>query len=304
MNVKLRLHLMPWELDSALLTYSQLAKSFYFFDKKDNVILESCLNLSSYMINWNESKLSKEFFIEKYKNLNFVFPNEFKYNPKIYEGDELYGHLNFERECISPETDLYISLCPDMLLSEHLLPYMIEGAKQIKSKYFVITPQIPKMWDSSWDVLVNPIYNNVPYGERLNSFEIVNNQDNLNQEISLQPINCFKYAGWFDLYSKSYVEDLAPIWDEWKGKGGWDFYSMNVSNAFKQIGGDVQQYVLGGQTIYRSSYCKNFENFSLYSYYKDNIKLNNTWNSRDIFDEKISSYIQERVSKFGNLLNN
>lgn len=304
MNIKLRLHLMPWELDSALLTCNQLVKSFYHFDKKDNVILELCLNISSYIINWNESKLSKEFFIEKYKNLDFLFPTEFKRTLKIYDGSELYGHLDFERESISPEIDAYINLCPDMIFSEYVIAYMIEGAKQVKNKYFVITPQIPKMWDSSWDILVNPIYNNIPYGNRLNSFEIINNQDNLNQEISLQPINCFKYAGWFDLYSKSYVEDLAPIWDEWKGKGGWDTYSMNVSSYFKQIRGDVQQYVLEGQTIYRLSYCKNFENFSLYSYYKNNIKLNNTWNSRDTFDENISSYIQKRISKLGNLINN
>ena len=298
MNVKLRLHLMPWELDSALLTCNQLVKSFYHFDKKDNVILESCLNLSSYMINWNESKLSKEFFIEKYKNLDFLFPTEFKRTLKIYDGSELYGHLDFERESISPEIDAYINLCPDMIFSEHVIAYMIEGAKQVKN------PQIPKMWDNSWDVLVNPIYNSVPYGDRLNSFEIMNNQDNSTQEISLQPINCFKYAGWFDLYSKSYLEELSPVWDKWKGKGGWDTYSMNVSSYFKQIRGDVQQYVLEGQTIYRLSYCKNFENFSLYSYYKDNIKLNNTWNSRDTFDENISSYIQKRISKLGNLINN
>lgn len=300
MNIKIRLHLMPWELDSALLTCNQLVKSFYYLDKKDNIILEACLNLSSYMINWNESKLSKEFFIEKYKNLNFLFPNEFKRNLKIYDGNELYGHLDFEREANkSLETDAYLSICPDMIFSEQAIAYMIEGAKMIKNKYFVITPQIPKMWDSSWDILVNQVYKDIPYGDKSNSFDIVNNQANSTQEISLQPINYFKYAGWFDLYSKSYVKDLAPVWDEWKGKGGWDSYSMNVSSYFKQKGGDVQQYVLEGQTIYRLSYCKNFENFNLHSYYKNNIKMNDLWNSRDTFDEKINTYVQERISKFG-----
>ena len=298
MNIKIRLHLMPWELDSALLTYSQLAKSFYHFDREDNIVFESCLNLSSYMINWEESKISKEFFIEKYKNLGLVFPDGFKYNPRIYDGDQLYGHLNLEREALSPEFDAYMSMCPDMIFSEYLISYMIEGAKQIKNKYFVITPQIPKMWDFSWDVLVNPTYKDVPYGDRPNSFDVMNNQTISTQEVSLQSIDCFKYAGWLDLYSKSYVEDLAPIWDEWKGKGGWDTYSMSVSNVFKQIGGDVQQYVLEGQTIYRLAYCKNFENFNLYSCYKDSIKLIPSWNSRDAFDEKIPSYTQERINKF------
>ena len=50
MNIKIRMHLMPWELDLAMLTFNQLAKSFLFIDKSDNIILESCLNLSNYVI--------------------------------------------------------------------------------------------------------------------------------------------------------------------------------------------------------------------------------------------------------------
>jgi hypothetical protein len=303
MNIKVIYHIMPWEIDYALLSFTQFKKSKYYLSKEDNVTIETVLNLSSYIINWDDSKLPKQFFIDKYNEISNLLI-DYNHIKRTYDGNELYGHLNLQKECTSSEIDYYIGVCPDMYFSEHLLAYMIEGAKSIKNEYFIITPQISKLWDNSWDVLVNPIYNNIPYGNRLNSFEIINNQDNLNQEISLQPINCFKYAGWFDLYSKSYVEDLAPIWDEWKGKGGWDTYSMNVSSYFKQIRGDVQQYVLEGQTIYRLSYCKNFENFSLYSYYKNNIKLNNTWNSRDTFDENISSYIQKRISKLGNLINN
>ena len=303
MNIKIRMHLMPWELDLAMLTFNQLAKSFLFIDKSDNIILESCLNLSNYVIDWDKSKLSKEFFIKKYKNLDYVFSNKSIHYSKIYEGDNLYGHLDLERESISPEIDAYMNICPDMIFSEHVLFYMIEGAKQVKNKCFVITPQIPKMWDNTWDILVNPIYKDIPYGTKLNSFDLVNDQITNTQEISLQQINCFKYAGWFDLYSKTYFEKLAPIWNEWKGKGGWDSYSMNVSSFYKQCGGDSQQYVLKGQTVYRISYCENFKNHYLYSIYKDNIKLKDVWNNRDLFDKNIPFYIQTRINQLKNNLN-
>ena len=108
MNIKIRLHLMPWELDYAILTYDRLAKSFYHFDKEDKVLLESCLNVSNYLINWEESNISKNIFINKYKTLKRLLPKEFTYNEKLYDGDQLYGHLDFERESISSEVDFYI----------------------------------------------------------------------------------------------------------------------------------------------------------------------------------------------------
>lgn len=306
MNIKIRLHLMPWELDNVILLYNQLAKSFYHIDNRDKVIFESCLNVSSYLINWDESKISKDFFIKKYKSLKSLLPYGFEYISKIYDGDQLYGHLDFERESIAPEVDAYLNVCPDIIFDEHVIPYMIEGTRHIPNKYFVITPQISKLWDYTWDPLVNPIYMNIPYDEwnKQDMFDIINNQNSSTQEILLQPIQKSKYAGWFDLYSKSYCEELVPVENGWNGKGGWDYYSMNVSDWFKHHGGDYQQYVLTGQTIFRLSYCKNFENDNLYSYYKENIKINPT--SHQLiqitnFEQKIPSYVQERVSKFGDL---
>ena len=299
MNIKIRLHLMPWELDYAMLTYSRLAKSFYYFNKEDKVTLESCLNVSSYMINWEESSISKDIFINKYKTLKRLLPKEFTYNEKLYDGDQLYGHLDFERESISSEVDFYVNLCPDIIFDEHTIPYMVEGAKQIKNKYFVIVPQISKLWDNTWDSLVNPIYKDIPYEEwnKQDMFDIINNQENSTQDISLHPIQYSKYAGWIDLYSKSLCEDLAPVWDEWKGKGGWDLYSMIISDTFKRHGGDFQQYVLEGKTIFRYTYCKDV---NLHAYYKDAIKLNpqtKQLNQITSFEEKIPYYAQQQINK-------
>jgi hypothetical protein len=291
---------MPWEIDLALLTYDRIAKSLQYIN--DDIILESRLNLSSYIINWNESRLPKEFFIDKYKDLEKILTGRLTHNSKVYDGDQLYGHLDLEKEAYDENIDGYINICPDIWFSEQALYYMIEASKQIPNKYFVITPQISKLWDSSWDSLVNPIYNDIPYENwnKQDMFNIINNQKNSTQEISLHPIYYSKYAGWIDLYSKSHYEVLAPIWDEWKGKGGWDLYSMIVSNIFKQNGGDFQQYVLEGKTIFRLSYCKNFKDSYLYSYYKEAIKLNpqsKQLNQITSFEEKIPYYVQEQIKK-------
>jgi len=72
MNIKILYHLMPWEIDYALLTFTQLKKSKYHLPDDVNITIDSVLNLSSYVIDWNQSKLPKEFFIEKYNQLSIL----------------------------------------------------------------------------------------------------------------------------------------------------------------------------------------------------------------------------------------
>ena len=63
---------MPWEIDYALLTFTQLKKSKYYLPEDVSITIDSVLNLSSFLINWDESKLPKEFFIEKYNTLSIL----------------------------------------------------------------------------------------------------------------------------------------------------------------------------------------------------------------------------------------
>jgi hypothetical protein len=127
-----------------------------------------------------------------------------------------------------PHIDYYMSLCPDMWFHEHSLYYLIESAKNIPDKYFIITPEIHKLWDWTWDELVNENYQNISY-ENWNKSDIFEIQSKALDEPYLQQLTRFKYAGWFDLYSKDFME-LIPIHDDWKVYGPWDYYSMLVSD--------------------------------------------------------------------------
>ena len=96
MNYKITCHLMPWELDYALLSFIQLKKSKYYLDKKDKIYIDITLNLSSYLFNWEESKIPKDFFISKFKNLQPLL-KDYVCKFKIYEENKLYGALNTMR---------------------------------------------------------------------------------------------------------------------------------------------------------------------------------------------------------------
>jgi len=299
MNIKIMYHIMPWEIDYALLTFTQLKKSKYYLPSDVNITIDSVLNLSSYLIDWKESKLPKEYFIDKYNQISNLLVN-YKHNKKIYDGNELYGHLDLQRESISPEIEYYIGICPDMYFSEHLLAYMIEGARSVRNQYFVITPQISKLWDNSWDVLVNPLYQNIPYENwyEKDTFDIIHDDINLEQNIKLTPIDKSKYAGWFDLYNKNFYEKLVPVWEDWKGYGSWDWYTLLVTEKYKQLGGDFQQYLLEGKTIFEYSIGPLKEGFS--SYYKKLLHLNNIPDQKENFKNKVFEYANIRLNQLLN----
>jgi hypothetical protein len=301
MNIKITYHIMPWEIDYALLTFTQLKKSKYYLPEDVNITIDSVLNLSSYLINWNESKLPKEFFIEKYNTLSILL-KDYIHNTKIYTGDELHGHLEMQRECISPEIDYYISICPDMYFSEHLLSYLVQAAQSIPNKYFVLTPQICRMWDESWEVLTHPQFAVGPhYGweKTTDIFDVDNYLHTTQDEVGITLVNQLKWAGWFDLYSKDYYEDLARIPDEWKGYGGWDTYGLFAANYAKHKGLDFQQYRLDGQIIFEYSIgpLRTDEIHGFSNYYKNFLVRRDVSEQREEFNNNLNKFIEKKIKE-------
>ena len=300
MNIKILIHVMPWDIDYVLLMFTQLKKSKYYLPKDVNIILDIELNLTSYLYNWEESKLSKDYFIDKFNTLLLLL-SDYKVNTFIYEGNELYGHFNHQKKFISSDIDYYMGICPDVYFSEYTLTYIIESAKQITNKYFVITPQVHKVGDDDWDRIVDPKYLDVPYSDylKVDIFDIRYNNKIDNQERYLEPLHKSKFAGWFDLYSKSFYEELCPVQKEWNGYGPWDYYSMVITNYCKSKGVDVQQYVLRGETIWMYPSGPLLENGAngFTQYYRDRLKTNDVPNQRKEFEAKLPEYIKKGINQ-------
>ena len=303
MNIKLWSHIMPWDIDYALLMAIQLKKSKYYLPKDVNITIDLELNLTSYLYNWNESKIPKDYFIDKFNTILLLL-NDYKLNTFIYDGDQKYGHLNHQKKIISPETEYYIGICPDIYFSEYVLTYVIEAAKQIENKYFVITPQIHKVGDSDWDRIVNPKYLDVPYSDylKVDIFDIRFNNKNDGQEIKLKTIPKSKFAGWMDLYNKAFYEELCPVQDDWSGYGPWDHYSMIISDYCKHKGVDYQQYLLQGETIwmYPSGPLLKDGADGFTKYYRDKLSTNDIPNQRKEFEKNLEIYINKTLTQLKN----
>ena len=301
MNITATYHIMPWEIDYALLSFTQLKKSKYYLQPDVNIKIKSALNLSSHLINWEESKLPKEYFIEKYETLSILL-KDYQHDMFVYEGDELWGHLDLQRDAMEPETDYYISICPDMYFSEHLLSYLSLAVRTIKNKYFVLTPQICRMWDNSWESITHPKFAVGPhYGweKTVDIFDVDNYLHTAGEEVGLQEVDYIKWAGWFDLYSKDFYEELTRIPEDWHGYGGWDAFGMMVSGWAANSGFDFNQYTLTGQIVFAYSVgpltTETVNGFS--NYYRNLLVKRDVSEQREEFNKNINIFIQQRIKE-------
>jgi len=296
MNVKITMHLMPWEIDNALLTFTQLKKSYFHLAEDVNVTIETVLNLSTKFVDWKESILPKEFFITKYNDISILL-SDYNHIKRVYEGDEVYGFLNLQKESISKEVDYYVGICPDIYFSEHLLSLLIESTRVIKNKYFVVTPQIYKKWDDTWDEITDKNYLNVPYSDwnKADIYKTIHEIELNQSEISVIPTDRSKWAWWFDLYNKEFYENLCPVPEDWNGYGPWDWYSMLLSEKALNAGVDFRQYLLKGQTILDTS-TGFLKEMSFSSYHTKFLTLIPNYSpsvQRKIFELKMLEHLQK-----------
>jgi hypothetical protein len=299
-KIRLVLHAMAWEIDYLEHYFVQLKKSKYYLPKDVEITIDVTLNCSEYFIDWEKSIIPRRFFQDKFDKI-LPLLKDYKVIPRCKSIGPT-GHLNAQKEATKKEIDYYILSTPDIIFDERLLAYYCEAIKQVKNEYFLITPQISKMWDSSWDVLVNPLYKDVPYETYLkyDNFNIIHNQNNSTQEVKLTPLPGSKFAGWFDIMNKKMYEELVPVWDEWTGYGGWDYYAMIVSDAYKNmLKGDFQQYLLEGQTIIEWTTGDLGNNLT--TCYKDYLVLKEVPNRGEIFKENVIEYAKKRILELGNI---
>ena len=301
MNITLVYHIMPWEIDYALLTFKQLKRSKYYLPANTNIKIRSALNLSSYLIDWDSSKLPKEYFIEKYKTLSILL-RDYNHESYVYDGDKLWGHLDLQQKALEDSADYYMGVSPDIYFSEHLLSYIVQAAQAVPNKYFVLTPQICRMWDDSWEVITHPKFAVGPhYGwqETVDIFDIDYYLHTSGEAISTSTINELKWAGWFDLYSKAFYEDLVRVPNEWHGYGAWDYYGLIISEHAKQIGLDFQQYRLNGQIIFEYSVgpLRNNDVHGFSNYYKNLITRKDISKQRDEFNRNLPIFIERKLKQ-------
>lgn len=244
MKIQIVTHLLPHELDEF---ERQLCVLSSYPITDDEVILDVTLNVNT--VDWDNAKIPIEFFTEKFNKLqNYVTKTNWC-KQALFDIDntgKCKGINDKRRNSIrqyADAVDAFVYLDSDLVFQDYTLPYLIHCAKTVKNKYFILTPQIPKIWDGTWDHLVNSRYINNPYGSE-RSFNPYYGTKTISDEVTLIKSPQIKLGGgWFNLFSSNLLKytDIPDILGPY---GVDDTYVMFAAQIMKLNGEDVEQYIL------------------------------------------------------------
>lgn len=236
-KVLIQIFPMVKEIDYLERTMLLLKQSSLYVDKsKYHLILDVTLPTSDYLVDWEKSVLKKDYFINRLGNLEKYYLgwcDEYR----ISTDDNVKGLLDWYTQTVDryDDVDDIIIIEPDVVFGPYTLSLYLESSLQAKtqSSNYIITAEYVKMWDSSWDAVVNSTYLNQPFNFR-NTNDAVEDTYHLKNDgdISLKPLmigsqKYFKFGGgWFTMYSKALL-DTINFPKELEGYGGFDNYVMN-----------------------------------------------------------------------------
>jgi hypothetical protein len=254
-------YIQPWEIDDFERQINQLIKSSYDIENPKDIIIDVTLNLE--IVDWDSSKMPKEYFIDKFTAV--CKRAQTRYSVEYDMDVNIQGVTDKRRSIESKEQDYIIWLDSDVFFPATLLPYMVLATKNIDSEYFILSPQLIRYWDASWDVLTNKKYLSEPFNHRdyFESFGLDAECSN-NETMLTSNLDRIKFGGgWFNLFSNSVFKKI-PIPKEIGAYGPDDTYISECSNR-----SHVMQYILSGQVVtevgklYQTDYIKSLLNVKI-----------------------------------------
>jgi len=254
MNKKLHIavYVMPWEVDEFYeLCYRLKTCSKYVKNRTNEIVLDVSLNLSKKLINWEESQIPMSLLQDKFNHaLKLCDWCDIKVNIVWDEGE--FGCNDKRRNIIEETTSEYVCFVdPDIVFNETALYYMLQAIDNVDVPYAVISQELPRMWDSSWDSLVAKKYINLDYkgDEHYINFDFT--EINFPEEVNIEINNGLKFSGGFLTTISSKLAKTIGIP---KSLGPYkldDTFLLFCSMIMHQVLGPnhIKQYILRGLTI-------------------------------------------------------
>ena len=277
-------HVMPKEIELFEIFMTQYKRALLYLENTDKVTIKASLNLNPELTDWDGSELKPEYFISRFEKLFDDVPNI----NEIILDNKLMGTTQQKRESIALNYDQFIFVDADIAFPEQLLKYQLEASYLLKDKYILI-PNITKLWDHTWDILVHDDFKDKPYGyyQQHDPIDTIN-QNIENVEVELSPTIKFG-CGMYTLYSKEFW-DFINIPESFGGYGPEDTFGMYASLIAIQKGYQINEYILKGIYI-TEDYINRIPSF------ENQIK---TFNRKQEFRDKAESQFQYELNKFNN----
>jgi|TARA_B110000285_G_scaffold187080_1_gene212666 hypothetical protein len=298
MKYHISIHISPYEIDNYQTFIHQLRRNLNHVE--DKIIFTPMLNLSDYFYDWNNSTLDKTFFIDKFIKINNIVENKCDLKPHVNEDNKILGAFSYKTSFIKRfknAVDAFIWFDSDMIFPDNTIASLISAHKAVNDKHCIITPQIHRLWDETWDVLVNEKYMTIPASHDnyfgFDGYELYKSTD---KDLSvIKNEQRFKFAsGWCNLLSSDLFKDYIDFTYDLGHYGPDDTFIMNVLDHYKfNKNKDINQYIIKNLVV-----TENYK-YSL-NQYKSYIKLNPSILTKEEFSDGVNRAVSKRLNKIIN----
>ena len=299
MKYHISIHISPYEIDNYQTFIHQLRRNLNYID--DEIIFSPYLNLSTYFYDWRNSKLKSDFFVNRFNELNNIVKDECELDSTVNYDDKILGAFSYKTmflEQYKDKVDAFIWFDSDMIFPDNTIHMLIASHKaDDMSKYRIVTPQIHRLWDTTWDVLVNKNYINIPAShDNYFGFDGYSLYKSNDEDIFLDTNKQrFKFAsGWCNLLSANLFRDLIDFTYDLGHYGPDDTFIMNLLDYYKfNKGKDISQYIVRNVVV-----TENYKH--ILNQYKDYITKNDNIKTKEEFTNEVKQAVGKRLNEIIN----
>lgn len=253
------------ELEKRLIALNQASK---YVDGANYEFVIS-LGLSDYLVDWDASLVKRDFFITKFNNLKKL--TEWANDATFQIREDILGVVQARRLAHLEKQDAthFIWLDTDIVFDERSLAYIenaISGIEKQKIEKYIITPEIVRYWDITWDCLVNEKY----LDKELNFCRMCDPyiESGIKGDVSVEVVENtiynqpkFKFGGgWFVVLSKP-VLDRIPIPESIGAYGLDDTFLMWGMDKLNSRGDSFYQFKLKNLVVCEDFIYRNFDEY-------------------------------------------
>jgi hypothetical protein len=262
MKVVISIFCLPYEIDDLENTLTQLKKASYYIDNKIEWHLDVTMCTSSDMINWDKSSITRKYFNDKLLKLS----SQTDWCMKTFQNSEnIKGCVSQRKYSLDnhKDADYFVWLDCDIIFDERTLFYLETAINATNEKYLqtIITPEIVRVWDNTWDCIVNEQFLDKPldYQKTNDPYK----DSGIKGDISIigvnnktSPQSRFKFAGgWFTCISGKLLNRIG-VPESFGHYGYEDTFLMVASEKLMRENPDekIQQFKIKNLVV-----CENYK---------------------------------------------
>lgn len=263
----------PCDLDDLEKTLNRLniSQEFLSQHQKSCIKFSIALGVSDEIINWSKSQITKQECADRFLNLKTL--TKWAGESNFIVTDIINGCTSMRNKTSNSDSKWFLWLDTDIIFDPKTLPHMLNAIEALESNNiteFVITPEIVRQWDDTWDCLVNEAFINKPLGYQAQNNPHIDSQITQDDfeliEVRNNTFNqpYMKFAGgWFTILSKKLLE-LTPFPINYGHYGLDDTYIMWAAQILNKP--NIKQFKLKNLIV-----CENY--FDRITTYKGKIEF-------------------------------